>query len=148
MRLPDAPGIPESTAPGETSSDAQPIARAILVVDDEPDIGEVIAEIVAPFAARVDVVESGRAAIERLAGDRYDLVISDLRMPELDGPALYDHLKSSGVAATCPILFVTGDTLHHRLEEFLTSAGTRVVEKPFEPQLLRDELMAVLARAN
>jgi CheY-like chemotaxis protein len=69
-------------------------------------------------------------------------------MPGLDGPALYDHLNQSGGGARCPILFVTGDTLHHRLGDFLERAGTRVVEKPFEPQLLRDEVLALLTRTE
>jgi two-component system NtrC family sensor kinase len=138
--------LSEITASGEAVSVGQGSARAILVVDDEPDIAEVIAEIVAPLADRVDVVESGRAAIDRLARDRYDLVISDVRMPGLDGPALYDHLAQSGIGARCPILFVTGDTLHHRLDELLALAGTRVVEKPFEPQHLREQVLALLTR--
>jgi two-component system NtrC family sensor kinase len=144
VRLPKAGGGLDEASAGQVPCARRVLAQAILVVDDEPDIGEVIAEIIAPFAERVDVVESGRAAIDRLSRDHYDLIISDMRMPDLDGPALYDHLRSSGIAADCPILFVTGDTLHHRLGDFLERAGARVLEKPFEPQLLRDEVTALL----
>ena len=146
VRLPKATGLSEIGTSGGAVSGGQGSARAILVVDDEPDMADVIAEIVAPLADRVDVVESGRAAIDRLARDRYDLVISDVRMPGLDGPALYDHLAQTGIGARCPILFVTGDTLHHRLDELLALAGTGVVEKPFEPQHLREQVLALLTR--
>lgn len=148
IRLPTAPNTAEDATAQLQSAGAEPLARAILVVDDEPDIGEVISEIVGPLAARVDVVESGRAALDRLSCESYDLIISDMRMPELDGPALYEHLRESGATPRCPILFVTGDTLGHRVEEFLERAAARVVEKPFEPQTLREEVIAVLTQAR
>jgi len=144
IRLPAAPAEGPEAIDAPSPQDADRIARAILVVDDEPDVADAIAEIVAPLARRVDVQYSGAAAAERLACERFDLVISDLRMPGLDGPALHARIGQGPGGTACPILFVTGDILHHQLEEFLKATGASVVEKPFDPTLLRERVEAML----
>jgi CheY-like chemotaxis protein len=96
-----------------------------------------LAEILAAMAARIDIAENGAAALERIESSRYDLVISDLRMPELDGPGLFRRLKERGEGLDSRILFITGDTLHRNLELFLETTGAPIIEKPFHPRDIR-----------
>ena len=106
--------------------------NAILIVDDEPEIARLMAEILAGLAERIDVAEDGVAAL-RLAGSRsYDLVISDVRMPRLDGPGLCDKLRESGFAGR--FLFVTGDCGGPAR---LRGTGVPFIEKPFLPSEVR-----------
>src|SRR5437016_13812070 len=64
-----------------------PFADELFVVDDEPDIAKTLADLLRLDHHRVDVAPNGRAALEKLRAETYDLVLSDLKMPELDGPA-------------------------------------------------------------
>jgi PAS domain S-box-containing protein len=150
LRLPVAPEAEAAaTAPAVRRAPAGR-ARAILVVDDEPEIAELIAEIVGPLADRVDLAANGLEALEATTTTTYDLVISDLRMPGLDGPGLFRRLRAGSAPYTGSVLFVTGDTLHHNLEHFLVETGAPVIEKPFEPADIRHkvaELLAAPARA-
>ena len=66
---------------GETSA----ARRKILIVDDEAEIREILAEILASAQHRVAAVSSGREALERMATERYDVILTDIRMPDLDG---------------------------------------------------------------
>ena len=105
-------------------------AKSILIVEDEPDLAQILAEIVQPLVQRVDIAENGLDALRLAASTRYDLIVSDVRMPDLDGPRLVERLRESRTFEG-QILFVTGDTLHHHLETAL--AGYTMIEKPFDP---------------
>ncbi len=66
---------------------------AILVVDDEADIRETLAEILSGARHRVVTARSGREALERMATQHYDVILTDIRMPDLDGRALYQEIE-------------------------------------------------------
>jgi CheY-like chemotaxis protein len=68
------------------------------VVDDEPEIREALAEILTSAEHRVVTAASGREALERLAAENYDVILTDIRMPDLDGRALYREIASAGPA--------------------------------------------------
>jgi PAS domain S-box-containing protein len=149
IRLPRAQQPPAAGAE-DAPHLAAPAANArVLVVDDEPEIGEVLAEILRLDGFLVDVATGGRRAIERLGQIAYDLVISDLRMPDLDGPALYRELERNWPHLTRRILFVTGDTLSVDTSEFIAASGAPVIEKPFDAQRIRQlaaEQVALIRR--
>jgi two-component system NtrC family sensor kinase len=126
---------------------AQPsmIRRNVLVVDDEPDIRESLAEILNGASHRVVTASSGREALERLAADRYDAILTDIRMPDLDGRALYEQIEARWPGQAARVVFVTGDTLASELRDFVLRSGRRVIEKPFLPSEVRrivDEIAA------
>jgi PAS domain S-box-containing protein len=124
--------------------------RAVLVVDDEPDVAAVLAEILRIDGLRVDVAAGGRAALARLREQDYDLVISDLRMPDLDGPGLYRELARLRPRMLERVMFVTGDTLSSDASDFLAASGAPVIDKPFDAGRVRRlaaEHLERLARA-
>jgi two-component system NtrC family sensor kinase len=122
-----------------------PVRCQILVVDDEADIRESLADILRSARHRVVTASSGREAIERMAGERYDVILTDIRMPDIDGRALYEAIEARWPAQASRVVFVTGDTLASELREFVCRSGRLVIEKPFLPSEVRrivDEVAA------
>ncbi|MFO1323432.1 MAG: PAS domain S-box protein [Burkholderiales bacterium] len=111
--------------------------RTILVVDDEADIRDMLAEILSAAGHRVHTADSGREALARMSAEHHDVILSDLRMPDLDGRALYAEIERRWPGRTRHVVFVTGDTLTAALAEFVASSGRPVIEKPFLPSEVR-----------
>lgn len=120
-------------------------ARTALVVDDEPDLAAALARILAGEGYAVETAASGREALARLETCAFDLILSDLRMPDLDGPALFERLRAGRPALLSRLAFVTGDTLGAEAVRFLTRAGRPFVEKPFTRASVR-RLLGELGR--
>ena len=79
----------------------------------------------------VDVVHTGHAALARLADHEYDLIVSDLRMPVLDGRGLYRELAARHPAMLERIVFVTGSALESDSIAFLSATRVPWLAKPF-----------------
>jgi signal transduction histidine kinase/FixJ family two-component response regulator len=126
-----------------------PAARAtvrserILVVEDEPTVAQLVADVLAEEGHRVDTLLDSREALGRLEKRRYGLVICDLKMPHLDGPGLVRALVRSASPIQHKLLFITGDTMSPRTIEFLKSSGLPYLAKPF----LVEELKEVVRQA-
>ena len=123
------------------------MSRRILVVDDEPGIRDTLREILESAGHRVVAVSSGREALERLAREHYDVILTDIRMPDVDGRALYQQIEERWPGRGSRVIFVTGDTLASSLREFVSRVGRPVIEKPFVPNDVR-RIVADLARAG
>jgi two-component system NtrC family sensor kinase len=133
----------------EAVPQAAPVAArqaAVLIVDDEPDLAELIADIAAGQGYRTLIAASGRAAQAILAenGEAVEAILCDIRMPDGDGPALYDWLSVHRPALIHRIGFVTGDTLGPSAGRFLARTGCPVIEKPFTPQDIGGVLGALI----
>jgi CheY-like chemotaxis protein len=110
--------------------------RRVLVVDDEPAIVELVTSVLDGQGWRVDAVSGVRAALERLHEARYDLVLSDMRMPEIDGADFYRAAVAQQHELASRFLFITGDTANPEAWRFRRDARVPVIEKPFTPQAL------------
>jgi CheY-like chemotaxis protein len=117
----------------------------ILVVDDEPEVGQLLLDILERDGHQVDRAHSGREALTCLSNDEVDLILSDLRMPDLDGPALYRALAAQRPDLLPRLVFLTGDTLGGDMTGFLTETGVRVLEKPLDPASLIAKVQSFLA---
>ena len=124
----DADGPSRELAPGR---------RKILIVDDEAEIREILSDILTGAQHRVATVASGREALERMAAERYDVILTDIRMPDLDGRTLYREIERRWPEQAARVVFVTGDSLASRLHEFASECGRPVIEKPFVPKDVR-----------
>lgn len=117
---------------------------SILIVDDEPELAALLAEILAEDDHRVETAYNGVAALDKLRDGTYDLIISDLRMPHLDGPGLYREVARRHPQLVRRMIFVTGDTLGPESAEFLRRSAAPTFGKPFEPDDVRRVINQVL----
>jgi len=115
----------------------------ILVVEDEPTVARLIADVLGEDGHLVDTILDSRQGLDLARARRYDLVICDLRMPYLDGRALYRQLAHDENPLQHRLIFVTGDTLAPRTVDFLQKCGLPYLAKPF----LVEELKEVVARS-
>ena len=123
---------PVAARPGPTGT------RRALIVDDEEEIALSLADFLSLEDFSCDVVVGGAAAQARLAeGGAYDLIVSDLRMPDVDGPALFAWIADRRPELAPRVAFTTGDTLGAAAARFLADAGRPVLEKPFMPDSVR-----------
>jgi CheY-like chemotaxis protein len=111
--------------------------RKILIVDDEAEIREILAEILTGAQHRVAAVSSGREALERMEAEHFDVILTDVRMPDLDGRALYREIERRWPERAARVVFVTGDSLASALHVFASEVGRPVIEKPFVPRDVR-----------
>lgn len=132
-------------APSEEPQQGSPVSLAVLVVDDEPAIRTAVARYLSSLGHLVDVAASGREALTRLASRSFDLILLDLRMPDMAGDALYRELIARDAAHAGRIVFITGeDAASPATQSFLQASGRPVIGKPFS----LDDLRRALALAT
>src|SRR4029077_2783078 len=117
----------------------------VVVVEDEPTVARLIADVLEDEGMLVDVLLDGREALGRAATQTFDLVICDMKMPGLDGQNFYKSLERSGNPLRKRFLFVTGDILAAHTREFLERNHLPHVAKPFRVEELTEKVHSVLA---
>jgi two-component system OmpR family response regulator len=122
-------------------------SQRILVVDDEPDVADVIATALQSAGFEVVTVHGGRAALEELAAHPYGLVVCDLVMPEVDGAAVYRAVQE-GPEPRPAVLFLTGYHDAGSRQAFLREAGVPRMPKPFEVDVLQATARRLLSRKS
>jgi PAS domain S-box-containing protein len=113
------------------------IGRDILVVDDEAEVRDVLTELLDLDGHQVDAVGSGEEALARLRQRRYDVVLTDVRMPGLDGHALYRRLAAEQPELLGRVIFVTGDTVSPETQALLEETRLPHLAKPVALEALR-----------
>ncbi|MFQ5816732.1 MAG: ATP-binding protein [Terriglobia bacterium] len=108
----------------------------ILVVDDEDSVAHLIADVLHQQGYGVELCTNSQQALEKALEREFDLVICDIKMPEVDGEAFHRLLVERNHPLARRILFTTGDTLARSTNEFLERVGLPYLAKPF----LVDEL--------
>ncbi len=108
-----------------------------LVVDDERDIREAIATILEQTGYRADVAADGQAALPFILTHQYDLVISDVHMPRMNGMELYRRLSEIDAGAANRFVLLTGNRGDDEIGAFLARTGLRCLEKPFSVNEVR-----------
>src|SRR4029077_12475576 len=124
-----------------------PVARngnRVLVVEDEPTVARLIADVLEDEGFLVDVMLDGREALNHAAREPYDLVICDMKMPGLDGQHFYRSLVRAGNPLRERFLFVTGDIVAAQTREFLERNQLPHVAKPFRVEELTEKVHSVL----
>jgi two-component system NtrC family sensor kinase len=128
--LPLASTSGEGPASTPLAAAAPARAKRVLVVDDEPEVAELFAELLSEEGHEVDVAANGKAALARIETARYDVVLCDMRMPELDGPGLHRELSQRFPEMVARLAFVTGDSLSEESRGFLERSGVPYLTKP------------------
>ena len=119
--------------------------RAALVVEDEPDVSDLVLNLLQDTGWEVDLATGGRSGLERVRARRYDLVVSDIRMPDGNGEDLYRGATAFDPTLARRFIFITGDTANPSAWRFLREHGVPVLEKPFAPATFLDAVRRVTA---
>jgi CheY-like chemotaxis protein len=119
----------------------------ILVVDDEPDVRNLVARLLGPIG-EVALAVDGSDALDRiLAGDRPDLIVLDLMMPKMDGLTLTRELKKDPNLARIPIVILTAKTGARDMVEGINAGARHYVTKPFKSEELLGKVRKALGQA-
>lgn len=120
--------------------------RRVLVVDDEPIMRELIGFMLEP-EFEVIMLEDGCAALECVrSNDHFDVVLSDLMMPELSGMELFQALDRERPDVARRMIFMTGGTFTEAMGSFLSELGATPLLKPFNRDDVHSRIAAQLAR--
>ncbi len=128
-----------------TNSVSAPANLRALIVDDEVDVGELNAEMLRREGFDVEFVSTGKEALKCLRTSNYDIFLSDLNMPDIDGRKIYETLVSQFPKMLERTAYITGDTMGQNSRALLTEAGLPYLEKPVSPAELRDLVAMLLA---
>lgn len=123
--------------------------KRILVVDDDDHVRDLLADVLSQEGRAVDVARDGSEALALLDHNHYDVILSDLRMPGLDGPALYEALRTRNLpmrhTTTVPrVIFVTGNAGDGEYADFLKGTTEPMLEKPFSTKVVRQVVSVLL----
>jgi DNA-binding NarL/FixJ family response regulator len=124
------------------------MSKRLLVVDDEPNLLRAVAACLKAENYEVNTARNGNEALIQLAESIPDLIISDIRMPGMDGYKLARHLRGSPRTALVPIVFLTAkDETADRIEGFRAGVDAYLT-KPFEPEELIAVVNGILTRVE
>ncbi len=119
---------------------------SILVVEDDRVSRSVIRRILESSGAKVSVAEDGVDSLLQLGGDNFDLVVSDIHMPNLDGFKLLEMMTQKGMGI--PVIFVTGDSTDEQEIKGLELGAASYIKKPIQKDLLLAQVKMVLEKAS
>ncbi|MBO9376402.1 response regulator [Sphingomonas histidinilytica] len=116
----------------------------IVYADDDDDIRELLQlslELAGGF--EVSTVANGQAAVAAVAANRPDLVILDVMMPGLDGPATLAEIRRIEAAGQVPIVFFTAKLQRDEVDRLMSLGAAGVLGKPFDPITIADDIIAI-----
>lgn len=116
---------------------------SILIVEDERSVIEVLKEVLETFGATVEFAEDGLSAYDILKKKDFDLVISDIIMPKMNGVELYNKVKELGKET--PFLFVSGYPYDLLKENFLIDFD-KVLQKPITPEKIYEKILYIIEK--
>jgi two-component system NtrC family sensor kinase len=109
----------------------------LAVVDDDDSVRALIADALADNGYEVDLAADGAEALRLCEQGRYDLILSDLQMPNMDGAALYEELRLRYGSTMPRMIFVTAPSHSLDYARFLNATSMPVLAKPFTVDGLR-----------
>jgi len=118
--------------------------QRILIVDDEPMIRNILKTVVEAEGFKSDTAQNGKEALECLQGKHYQMVLTDMRMPVMDGLCLLQHVKAS--YEDTPVIMITAVSDAKSAIDTLSSGACDYVIKPFNVSDLRNKILGALER--
>jgi signal transduction histidine kinase/ActR/RegA family two-component response regulator len=133
----------------DAAAPATPVTpKRILVVDDEPDIAATLVETLEHDGHKVDVAADGAEALASVQRQDYDVIVTDTKVPRMDGPAFYRELARRRPALARRVVFLTGDLMDREKREWLESIGNLTLAKPFDVNDIRRAVHRALEAAT
>jgi two-component system, NtrC family, sensor kinase len=143
-RLHEEPQLPFQIVPPALKFESLVRNKRMLVVDDERYILDFFVEVFRHVPMRVDTACDGGAAMEMIEQNEYDVIVTDYRMPNMDGRQLFDWIRLERPALQNKIVFVTGDTVSAETRRFFEGNAARYLAKPFKIEEVKDVIMQTL----
>jgi two-component system NtrC family sensor kinase len=143
-----ATAVEKKAAPAPEKPSMEGVGKHVLVVDDEDSILQMIRAALTMNGYKVDVAHDGETALRRLGQYHYDLALCDWKMPGLNGQEVYERLRVIDPAMSQRLIFITGDVVNEKTQEFLKSRGKVCLSKPFALVDFRDAINRVLTNAT
>ncbi len=103
----------------------------VLVLDDEKAIAELLQEMLAMLGCEARMATAGHVALELVRKGDFDLILSDFKMPEMDGEQFYKEVLKTRPELAGRIIFLSGDVISDRTQHFLSSIPNKYLSKPF-----------------
>ena len=119
--------------------------KRILLIDDEPDFTELAGTLLSFHDFTVDTFNDAAKIDEIVAKNRYDLIVTDLMMPDVDGFQLITKVRALPQYATTSIIVLSAKTLSDEERKFLLQQKVNFLPKPFEPQELVEKITQLLS---
>lgn len=116
----------------------------IMLVDDEPNLRELLRQMLELGGFEVVEAEDGLEALEKLETVAPDVMILDVMMPNLDGVSLCKKLRASTAFARLPIIMVSGKTQYRAVQEGLAAGANQYLCKPITVQELLQSVRSLL----
>jgi PAS domain S-box-containing protein len=120
---------------------------SVLVAEDMPLNQLLIKILLTDFGFEVDIADNGKIAIEKLQQKKYDLVLMDLQMPEMNGFDATDHVRKK-MKSNIPIIALTADVTSIDVEKALSVGMNDYISKPIDEQLLYSKIIEVLQKTE
>ena len=124
----------ETAGAGEASEALK--AKRVLLIDDDEGVLAVLGKVLRSMELELDVAHTGREAALKLGREDYDLILSDIRMPDLDGTKLFEFLDQNLPEYRARVIFLTGDTGNPETMDFLQKSNCPYLTKPVEIPVL------------
>lgn len=122
------------------------MGNKVLIVDDDPNIREVISVLLSSEGYDVDAAENGRVAIEKVnEGNTYDIVCLDIMMPDMDGIEVCTRIRQK---SNVPVLFLTAKSQDKDKVEAYSTGGDDFLVKPFSQTELLMKIKSLIRRHN
>ncbi len=113
----------------------------ILVVDDMSTMRRIVKSILNQLGYNnIDEAENGKQALAKLKAEKYDFVVTDWNMPEMDGLALVKAIRSDDELKNIPVLMVTAEGKKESVIEALKAGVNNYIVKPFTPEVLKEKI--------
>ena len=112
------------------------MAKKILVVDDDELVLIAIQELLSPLGFSVTILSNGPEALEKVSGDRFDLVILDVIMPEMNGFEVCQRIRKMDSYSETPILMLTAKSGEEDKQRGMEAGANLYLSKPIAPKRL------------
>jgi signal transduction histidine kinase len=128
----------------EPADSRQRQGETILLIDDEPGMQRALRRLLQRYGYDITTAANGREGLAALGARSYEVILCDMRMPDLDGPGFYRELERDHPHLRSRVIFLTGDVLSPEAEAFFAQVDNPRLEKPFKAQAVLRVIQQVL----
>lgn len=116
--------------------------KRILIVEDEEIVINLIKGVLEEEESMVDIARNGKEALKIIGTNQYDLIVCDIRMPQMNGIALYNEVKTMNPDLAQRIIFITGDPSSETID-FINETGNKFITKPFKIEKFKTRINSI-----